>query len=117
MAKKSEENIPFSPILIMEFVRQVTINRFMNGETAVKFKLPKSYYEEIKAFPLKAQTIHLDIAYDEKTEVLTVKADASPDDGITITGSTYVAKGPKLPVNMKGSMPSDINSLLRFCLK
>jgi hypothetical protein len=75
MAKKSEENIPFSPILIMEFVRQVTINRFMNGETAVKFKLPKSYYEEIKAFPLKAQTIHLDIAYDEKTEVLTVKAD------------------------------------------
>ena len=75
MAKKSEENILFSPILIMEFVRQVTINRFMNGETVVKFKLPKSYYEEIKAFPLKAQTIHLDIAYDEKTEILAVKAD------------------------------------------
>jgi len=75
MAQESIANIPFSPILIMEFVRQVTINRFMNGETAVKFKLSKAYYEEIKAFPLKAQTIHLDIAYDEKNAVLTVKAD------------------------------------------
>ena len=71
----TEENVPFSPILIMEFVRQVTINRFMNGETEVKFKLAKEYYEEIKAFPLKAQTIHLDITYDEKTEILTTKAD------------------------------------------
>ena len=59
----------------MEFVRQVTVNRFLNGETAVKFKLAKAYYDEIKAFPLKAQTIHLDISYDEKKEILTVQAD------------------------------------------
>jgi len=71
----TQDNVPFSPILIMEFVRQVTINRFMNGETEVKFKLAKAYYDEIKAFPLKAQTIHLDISYDETSEVLTVKAD------------------------------------------
>lgn len=71
----SEEKVPFSPILIMEFVRQVTVNRFLSGETAVKFKLARAYYEEIKAFPLKAQTIHLDISYDEKAEILTVKAD------------------------------------------
>jgi len=71
-------NVPFSPILIMEFVRQVTINRFLNSDTmdmVVQFKLPKIYYEEIKAFPLKAQTIHLDIKYDANAEILTVKAD------------------------------------------
>ena len=41
-----EENIevPFSPILIMEFVRQTTIARYLNSDTLdmdVKFKLPK----------------------------------------------------------------------------
>lgn len=75
----ADENIPFSPILIMEFVRQVTVARFLNAENtnglAVKFKLPKKYYAEVKAFPLKAQTIRLDIDYDEKKEILTVKAD------------------------------------------
>ena len=78
MAKKIND-IPFSPILIMEFIRQVTVARFLNSNDTsnleVKFKLPKQYYEEIKAFPLKAQTIRLDIAYDEKKEILKVKAD------------------------------------------
>lgn len=70
------ENVPFSPILIMEFVRQVTINRFLNGENnVVKFKISNKYYEEIKAFPIQAQTIHLDIKYDENNEILSVKAD------------------------------------------
>lgn len=76
---KADENIPFSPILIMEFVRQVTVARFLNAEDttdlAVKFKIAKKYYGEIKAFPLKAQTIRLDVHYDEKTEILTVKVD------------------------------------------
>lgn len=75
----ADENIPFSPILIMEFVRQVTVARFLNAENttdlAVKFKIAKKYYEEIKAFPLKAQTIRLAIDYDDKTEILAVKAD------------------------------------------
>ena len=78
MAKQSD-SVLFSPILIMEFVRQVAVARFLNTnnmtDLAVKFKLAKKYYEEIKAFPLKAQTIRLDINYDEKTEILTVKAD------------------------------------------
>lgn len=72
------QDVPFSPILIMEFIRQVTINRFLNSETmdiTVQFKLPKKYYEEIKAYPLQAQTIHLDWQYDEKSEILSVKAD------------------------------------------
>ena len=72
------ENVPFSPILIMEFIRQVTINRFLKGESmnmAVQFKLAKAYYEEIKAYPLQAQTIHLVWQYDENSEILTVKAD------------------------------------------
>ena len=69
------QDVPFSPILIMEFIRQVTINRFLEGATEVKFKLAKNYYDEIKAFPLQAQTIHLDWQYDEKSEILSVKAD------------------------------------------
>lgn len=69
------QEVPFSPILIMEFIRQVTINRFLGGETEVKFKLAKNYHDEIKAFPLQAQTIHLDWQYDEKSEILSVKAD------------------------------------------
>ena len=69
------QDVPFSPILIMEFIRQVTINRFLGGATEVKFKLAKNYHDEIKAFPLQAQTIHLDWQYDEKSEILSVKAD------------------------------------------
>ena len=75
---ESVEDIPFSPILIMEFVRQVTINRFLNSDSidmTVCFKLKKDYYNEIAAFPLKAQTLHLDIKYDEDKEILQVKAD------------------------------------------
>ena len=73
----ADENIPFSPILIMEFVRQVTVAHSLNNENGeietVKFRLAKKYYDEIKAFPLKAQTIRLVIDYDEGAEVLSVK--------------------------------------------
>ena len=40
------QDVPFSPILIMEFIRQVTINRFLEGATEVKFKLAKNYHDE-----------------------------------------------------------------------
>lgn len=78
MTEETLEDIPFSPILIMEFIRQTTINRSLNSEkseTVTQFKLPKKYYDEIAAFPIQAQSIHLDIKYDEKTEILSVKAD------------------------------------------
>lgn len=78
MAEDNVNKVPFSPILIMEFIRQVTINRFINSETTdmeVRFRLPNKYYAEIKAFPLQAQTIHLTYQYDEGAEILTVKAD------------------------------------------
>ncbi|MBP3687345.1 MAG: hypothetical protein J6J35_03155 [Alphaproteobacteria bacterium] len=75
-----EENteISFAPILIMEFIRQVTVARALAAETAeltVSFKLAKKYYDEIMAYPLKAQLIRLYLSYDEGTEVLSVKTD------------------------------------------
>ncbi len=73
-----DEQVSFSPILIMEFIRQTTMARCLAGESAeivVKFKLSKTYYDEIMAFPLKAQLIRLYLDYDEKEEVLTVKTD------------------------------------------
>ena len=70
--------VPFSPILIMEFIRQTTVAKCLEVESAdiaVKFKLCRSYYDEIMAFPLKAQLIRLYLEYDEKKEILTVKTD------------------------------------------
>ncbi len=78
MSDTQTEEVPFSPILIMEFIRQVTVARFLNSDTldmTVQFKLAKSYYDEIKSFPLQVQTIHLTYDYDEKKEILSVKAD------------------------------------------
>lgn len=78
MSDNKAQKVPFSPILIMEFIRQVTVARFLNSDTldmAVQFKLAKEYYDEIKAFPLQAQTIHLNYDYDEKKEILNVKTD------------------------------------------
>jgi hypothetical protein len=62
----------------MEFIRQTTINRSLNSEkseTVTRFKLPKKYYDEIATFPIQAQTIHLDVKYDETTETLSAKPD------------------------------------------
>lgn len=78
MSDNQAQDVPFSPILIMEFIRQVTVSHFLNSETldmAVRFKLPKAYYDEIMAFPLKAQTIRLTYDYDEANEILSVKTD------------------------------------------
>lgn len=77
MIEKSSEAL-FSPILIMEFIRQVSVAYFLNGRSLdepVRFKLSKSYYEEITAFYLQVQFIRLDVKYDETTEVLSVTAD------------------------------------------
>lgn len=75
-----EENaeIVFEPILIMEFIRQVTVARALAAETAevtVRFKIAKKYYDEIMNYPLKAQLIRLSLSYDEGAEVLSVKTD------------------------------------------
>lgn len=72
------DDVPFSPILIMEFIRQTTVARFLNSEAsdmAVRFKLPKIYYDKIMAYPLHAQLIRLYLDYDEQAEILTVKTD------------------------------------------
>lgn len=69
------ENIEFSPILIMEFIRQVTASRVLaseNLELVVKFRIKKSYYDEMINYPLQVQFINLTTQYDEKEEVLSV---------------------------------------------
>ena len=74
---ENNNNTPFSPILIMEFIRQTTAGRFLTAETtdmSVKFKISNSYYTEIQNFPIQGQFINLDIEYDNATEILTVKA-------------------------------------------
>jgi hypothetical protein len=76
MAEETEE-IEFSPILIMEYLRQVTVARFLAADTldmSVRFKLPKVYYEGITSYPLQALFINLEASYDEATEILTLKA-------------------------------------------
>lgn len=77
MAEESTE-AQFSPVLIMEFIRQVTVAHYLNGKAMdepVRFKIAKFYYDEIKAYPLQVQFIRLYAEYDEATEVLAVKAD------------------------------------------
>lgn len=78
MADTDETEVPFSPILIMEFIRQSTVARCLNNETTqlvVRFKLPKMYYDEIMGYYLHAQLIRLYLDYDAATETLTVKTD------------------------------------------
>ena len=60
MDNSTDDKVLFSPILIMEFIRQTTIAKCLAGESAdiaVRFKLAKQYYDEIMAFSLKAQLI------------------------------------------------------------
>ena len=67
------ENVEFSPILIMEFIRQVTAGRVMtadNPDLKVSFKIKKAYYDEMKAYPLQVQFINLVSEYDDLSEVV-----------------------------------------------
>ena len=69
------ENIEFSPILIMEYIRQTTAGRVLASEKhdlKVKFSIKKAYYDEMMAYPLQVQFINLETQYDEKEEILTV---------------------------------------------
>lgn len=73
---ENTENVPFSPILIMEFIRQSTIGRFLNAENLdmdVKFKISKEYYLQIQNYYIQGQLINLDINYDEASEILSAK--------------------------------------------
>ena len=76
--ENNTDKAPFSPILIMEFIRQVTVARCLaddNPERETKFQLGKDYYTQIMNFPLKSQLIRLVLTYDEASEILTVKTD------------------------------------------
>ena len=76
--ENNEQKAPFSPILIMEFIRQTTVARCLTNENPnleTKFRLGKTYYDQIMSFPLQAQLIRLTLAYDEATESLSVKTD------------------------------------------
>ncbi|MBR5599511.1 MAG: hypothetical protein IKW39_05670 [Alphaproteobacteria bacterium] len=78
MADDLGGEIEFSPVLIMEFIRQTTIGRFLNSESSdivVKFRLKKNYYDEIKSYHQQVQFIRLYDEYDEENEILSVKAD------------------------------------------
>ena len=78
MADDMSGEIEFSPVLIMEYIRQTTIGRFLNSETmdiVVKFKLKKNYYDEMKAYHQQVQFIRLYDEYDEENEILSVRTD------------------------------------------
>ena len=66
----------FSPILIMDFIRQIAVVRVLNTEDlslATKFKISKKYYDEIANFYIQAPFIGMNPVYDENAEILTVK--------------------------------------------
>ena len=78
MAEELDNGIGFSPVLIMEFIRQTTIGKSLNSDTpdiVVKFKIAKNYYDEMKAYHQQVQFIRLYDEYDENSEVLSVKTD------------------------------------------
>ena len=78
MTDENNSDALFSPILIMEFIRQVTVAHYLNGQPldkAVRFKLAKTYYDEIVSYELQVQFIRLCVEYDEAKEVLSVTAD------------------------------------------
>ena len=75
--EEDKGDIEFSPVLIMEYIKQSSIGRYLasdNIDFDVKFKMPKEYYEEMMKYPLKPQFIKFDINYDESSEILSVRA-------------------------------------------
>jgi hypothetical protein len=78
MADDMNGEVDFSPVLIMEYIRQTTIARFLNSETidmVVKFKMKKNYYEEMKAYHQQVQFIRIYDEYDAENEILSTKTD------------------------------------------
>ncbi len=69
----------FSPILIQNYIRFETAYNLVSNEDAgnadfekaVKFKIAKDYYEQMRAFEVQTPLIGLDLSYDEKSEILT----------------------------------------------
>ena len=69
MADELNGEISFSPVLIMEYIRQTTVARFLNSESldiVVRFKIKKEYYDEMKAYHQQVQFIRLYDEYDER---------------------------------------------------
>ena len=78
MADELNGEISFSPVLIMEYIRQTMVARFLNSESldiVVRFKIKKEYYDEMKAYHQQVQFIRLYDEYDEENEILSVKTD------------------------------------------
>ena len=78
MADELNGEISFSPVLIMEYIRQTTVARFLISESldiVVRFKIKKEYYDEMKAYHQQVQFIRLYDEYDEENEILSVKTD------------------------------------------
>lgn len=70
-------NIEFSPILIMDFIRLITVSHTLksdNSDLVTKFKIDKTYYDELKSFPIQSQFIGLEESYSPENNILTVKA-------------------------------------------
>lgn len=75
--EEAKGDIEFSPVLIMEYIKQTTVGRYLASDSQdieVKFKMPKCYYDEIMNYPLKPQFIKLDIQYNEENEILCIRA-------------------------------------------
>ena len=75
--EEAKGDIEFSPILVMEYIKQTTVGRYLASECQdieVKFKMPKEYYEKMMNYHLKPHFIKFELQYDEGSEILTVKA-------------------------------------------
>ena len=56
----------------------MTVAHYLDGkvlEEPVRFKISKSYYNEIATYELQVQFIRLHVEYDEANEVLSIRAD------------------------------------------
>ena len=79
MADATQPMEDFSPILIQNYIRFETAYNLVTNqdagktdfEKAVKFKISKDNYEQMRAFEVQAPLIGLDLSYDETNEILT----------------------------------------------
>ena len=79
MADATQPMEDFSPLLIQNYIRFETAYNFVQNEDAgntdfekaVKFKISKDNYEQMRSFEVQAPLIGLDLSYDDKTEILT----------------------------------------------
>lgn len=79
MADATQPMDDFSPVLIQNYIRFETAYNLVQNEDAgntdfekaVKFKIAKDHYKQMRAFEVQAPLIGLDLSYDEENEILT----------------------------------------------